>query len=411
MGGCKCQFYGCENSTIVSQQQSAEKLSHFFHFPVRDWDRVVQWAILSNNMDFLSLPSSKLKNKVVCDLHFQEESFMNYKRERLIKKAIPTIYVKDGIEIDLELNPEPYVIENYQKPVLSNPSEAFKLSVSNPIDLVENKEDLYQLVDEEEVPAKKIKLEKSSASVLEQQTKSSPAAASSKFTVLNKNANQKCTKPTRTSQDVSLVPAVSKTIKLAPVIKKELVKKKFNIIRNEVAKAPIVEAPRPEFMVITMPMEEIEQINEIPIVEEVSVPPAEPDYEMQVDLMPILMDSLKQIGEIKSILNVKQAEKPLTIKEEVVSSMTPSQLNKVQLFNGIKRYLSPAMQALLRIELFSNAEREYKQDEKVLSTEILKLGNPVYDFLCEEWRLRLPPKKDVQVWINEQPNLEDDDAC
>ena len=368
----------------------------------RDWDRVVQWAILSNNMDFLNLPASKLKNKVVCDLHFREESFMNYKRERLIKKAIPTIYMKDGEEIDLELNPEPYVIENNQKPVLKNPLDAFRLSVSNPIDLVENKEDLFQLQDEEEVPTKKMKTEKPSAIILQHQIKPSPIVTSPKFKVLNKNASQKILNSPRTSQDVSVVPAISKPIKLAPVIKKELVHKKFNIIKNEVSKPSIDESSHPEFMVITMPMEEIEQIDEIPTIEEMSVPVD--------DLMPILMDSLKQIGEIKSILSVQKTIPP-TLKEESGSSMTPSQLNKVQLFNGIKRYLSPAMQALLRIELFSNPEREYKQDEKVLSTEILKLGNPVYDFLCEEWRLRLPPKKDVQLWIKEQPNLQDDDAC
>ncbi|CAO1421252.1 unnamed protein product [Diamesa hyperborea] len=403
MGGCKCQFYGCENSTIVAQQQNADKLSHFFHFPVRDWERVVQWAILSNNMDFLSLPPSKLKNKVICDLHFKEESFMNYKRERLIKNAVPNIYVKDGEDIDLLLDPEPYVVENQQKPVLSNPFVTSPSSVSSPIDLVENKEHLYQLLDDV-VPAKRMKTDKNSAITTIQQVIVKPVAASSKFTVLNKNVSQKSTNPPRT-----LVQAPSKPIKLAPVLQKE-VSKKINVINNEVSQPAIEESPQPEYMVITMPMEEMEEIDEIPIVEQVTIPTV-PTQEIPVDFMPMLMDSLKQIGEIKSILNVKQEKKPSPIKEESAISMTPSQLNKVQLFNGIKRYLSPAMQALLRIELFSNPEREYKQDEKVLSTEILKLGNPVYDFLCEEWRLRLPPKKDVQLWINEQLNTEDDDAC
>ena len=186
------------------------------------------------------------------------------------------------------------------------------------------------------------------------------------------------------------------------------VQKKLNVKDNDVSKPAKEEPSEPEYMVITMPEEEMEQSDEMPIVDESSIPT---ESYHEVDLMPILMDSLKQIGEIKSILNVKQQNKPSTIKEELASSMTPSQLNKVQLFNGIKRYLSPAMQALLRIELFSNPEREYKQDEKILSTEILKLGNPVYDFLCEEWRLRLPPKKNVELWIHEQPNTEDDDAC
>ena len=362
-------------------------------------------------MDFLSLPPSKLKNKVICDLHFKEESFMNYKRERLIKNAVPNIYVKDGEEIDLLLNPEPYVIENNQKPVLSN-SVSIQLNVSSPIDLVENKEHLYQLLDEVEVPVKRMKTDNISAINTIRQVMLKPIAASSKFTVLNKNVSQKSTNSPRTLQDpvTSLVQATSKPIKLAPALKKEPVSKKFNVINNEVSKPTIEESLTSEYMVITMPMEEMEEVDEIPVVEPILTPTV-PTQEIPVDFMPMLMDSLKQIGEIKTILNVKQEKKPSTIKEESASPMTPSQLNKVQLFNGIKRYLSPAMQALLRIELFSNPEREYKQDEKVLSTEILKLGNPVYDFLCEEWRLRLPPKKDVQLWINEQLNTEDDDAC
>jgi hypothetical protein len=36
-------------------------------------------------MPFLELPLDKLKNKVVCDLHFKEIHFMNYKREKLNK--------------------------------------------------------------------------------------------------------------------------------------------------------------------------------------------------------------------------------------------------------------------------------------------------------------------------------------
>lgn len=394
----------------------------------RDWDRVVQWAILSNNMDFLTLPASKLKNKVICDLHFKEDCFMNYKKERLVKKAVPTIYIKNGEEIDLMLNPGPYVIENNQKPVLSNPAESFKFSVSNAIDLVENKDDLYQMLDEVEAPAKKMKTNTNRAIHITTQVKSKPTVATTKFTVLNKNVGQKYINSVRASQ--SPVLSLSKPKTINSVLNKEIVQsvqRKFNVIKNEVSKPLNEEPPQPEFMVITMPMEEtedaeemeeveeieeIEEINEMSIVEEVPIP-TQSNHEVAVDLMPILMDSLKQIGEIKSILNVRHQDQMVSslTKDDGENSITQSQLNKVQLFNGIKRYLSPAMQALLRIELFSNAEREYKPDEKVLSSEILKLGSPVYDFLCEEWRLRLPPKKDVQLWINDQPNTDEDDAC
>lgn len=131
------------------------------------------------------------------------------------------------------------------------------------------------------------------------------------------------------------------------------------------------------------------------------------------DLKPILMDSLKQIAEIKSMLNnVKQSEVVQTTPKDADdnANISQSQFNKVQLFNGIKRYLSPSMNALLRIELFSTPGREYKKDEKIICQELLLLGEKAYSFLNDEWRLRLPAKQEVQKWLDEQATEEDDDA-
>lgn len=130
------------------------------------------------------------------------------------------------------------------------------------------------------------------------------------------------------------------------------------------------------------------------------------------DLKPILMDSLKQIAEIKNMLNIKQSEVVQTTPKDADdnASISQSQFNKVQLFNGIKRYLSPSMNALLRIELFSSPGREYKKDEKIICQELLLLGEQAYSFLNDEWRLRLPAKQEVQKWLDEQATEEDDDA-
>lgn len=123
------------------------------------------------------------------------------------------------------------------------------------------------------------------------------------------------------------------------------------------------------------------------------------------------MDSIKQIAEIKELLtkNKAQAASATPMKSEPESfNISQSHMNKVQLFNGIKRYLSPSMNALLRIELFSAPNREYKKDEKIICQELLSLGEKTYDFLAEEWRLRLPAKEDAQRWIDEQITDEDD---
>lgn len=135
------------------------------------------------------------------------------------------------------------------------------------------------------------------------------------------------------------------------------------------------------------------------------------------DLKPMLLDSLKQISEIKELLNEKQSEiaspsAPVSSKRhtEECTNISRSQFNKVQLFNGIKRYLSPSLIALLRMELFATPGREYKKDEKIICQELLSLGDKVYNFFTDEWRIRLPAKKDVNVWHEEQLVEEDDDA-
>lgn len=93
-------------------------------------------------------------------------------------------------------------------------------------------------------------------------------------------------------------------------------------------------------------------------------------------------------------------------------------MSKPHLFNGIRRYLNPSMVALLRMEMFGEAEREYKPDEREIAMELMRLPptdaapGSVYDFMRSEWRFRLPPRNDVLQWIQERDananNIEDE---
>lgn len=68
------------------------------------------------------------------------------------------------------------------------------------------------------------------------------------------------------------------------------------------------------------------------------------------------------------------------------------------------------MIALLRIELFGNAECEWKADERRVATDLLRLGDHVYEFMRDEWRVRLPPVATAQVWSDAaQVELDDDE--
>lgn len=83
-------------------------------------------------------------------------------------------------------------------------------------------------------------------------------------------------------------------------------------------------------------------------------------------------------------------------------------MSKPVLFNGIKRYLNPSMVALLRMEMFGEAEREFKPDERDIAMELMKLPlddaqpGSVYEFMRSEWRFRLPPRNSVLQWIQER---------
>ncbi|XP_075161325.1 uncharacterized protein LOC142234130 [Haematobia irritans] len=82
---------------------------------------------------------------------------------------------------------------------------------------------------------------------------------------------------------------------------------------------------------------------------------------------------------------------------------------KAQLFNGIKRYISSSMQALLRMEMFGSSDREWKQDERQVSVDLLRLGESVYNYFTDEWRLRLPMLRDVRNWLTQAVDIEQEE--
>lgn len=101
MGGCRCSFRSCPNNSANSPKM------HFFHFPTKFPERVQQWAQYSDNMHFVSLPESQLRNKVVCQNHFRDNCFMNYLHDKLTKRAVPTLLTLDtGEVLDFEIESE-----------------------------------------------------------------------------------------------------------------------------------------------------------------------------------------------------------------------------------------------------------------------------------------------------------------
>ncbi|KAF5294729.1 hypothetical protein FQA39_LY00213 [Lamprigera yunnana] len=86
MGGCRCSYKNCIRAT-----KNSDKDFHFFHYPARDYDRCRQWIINAQKMYFLDLPTDQLRNKVICQNHFEDHYFTNPNKRRLIHNAVPTI--------------------------------------------------------------------------------------------------------------------------------------------------------------------------------------------------------------------------------------------------------------------------------------------------------------------------------
>lgn len=85
MGGCRCSYKNCKSAT-----KTTENL-HFFHYPVKHTERCRKWIENACKPQFFDLAEDQLRNKVVCELHFEERCFTNINRRRLLHDAIPTL--------------------------------------------------------------------------------------------------------------------------------------------------------------------------------------------------------------------------------------------------------------------------------------------------------------------------------
>ncbi|XP_060537194.1 uncharacterized protein LOC132708696 [Cylas formicarius] len=85
MGGCRCSYKNCKNTTKTTDNM------HFFHYPVKQKERCIKWIENACKPKFFELEEEQLRNKVVCEVHFENKWFPNLQRKRLIQGAIPTL--------------------------------------------------------------------------------------------------------------------------------------------------------------------------------------------------------------------------------------------------------------------------------------------------------------------------------
>lgn len=415
---------------------------HFFHFPYKDVLRCKKWASNSGNLSFLSLPDNKLRNKVVCEIHFVEKAFMNFKKERLVKTAVPTqmplkngemamynctddeaenmVYPQEAEDIDLPgdessvtksptlLNKWQEPIENVQEPAMMAPKrKAAMVKRSFPINKQSKLEEKIEFINTDSAPSR---------------VDESVFQVSLDLDPINTTVEAK---------PKILRPKIIK-MRSQPVIKQELPspqKSPATTILNNIKISTLA-------AMTTTPVQRRISYGarkntekSIKVLESTVISPADisetaftvsnasaSTIEAQSSK---LEDMSKQIEELKALLTAKASSENTS---PALAAAAPSMsqfvkvekgpaLTKIQLFNGMRKYLNPSMVALLRMEMFGSTEREYRPDEKQFSKELYNLNESVYDYMRDEWRFRLPAKSVVKSWLENQDDEDNWELC
>lgn len=431
---------------------------------------------MSNNMNLVTQPANKIKNKVICDGHFKIECFMNWKKERLIKSAVPTIMItEDGSAIDLEENPQDFILKNEQIEVPRNfmvlaerNSNSLNETATSttPPSQTSNTKTTINLSELESDPITLVlqnpRAERSAQNSISSKPQTKEVTCYSKPTHINEKSSATNSKAPSIQTPPKIIAGTSKCTATPEKIiqqtperrlircenlnqaKNYIIQKGRSPVSNMVFRKlqPKLDSPVKPPLVKRIKLSESEspvKLNEemVDITDEVEIIPfvqedeeKDDEKEMKVEAKPIpeinhptettstllvkaLIESRKKIEELNLKLSALQSQVQITNQPEKPIKTEPLQLNKAQLFNGIKKYLNPSMSSLLRIELFETQGRQWKNDEKSLSVELYKLGQHVYEYMRDEMRFRLPPSALVEKWIADNDHLLDDldDAC
>ncbi|KAJ6638005.1 hypothetical protein Bhyg_10737 [Pseudolycoriella hygida] len=415
MGGCRCTFRNCENSTQNSPSM------HFFHFPFRDLPRCEKWAEYSNNLAFLQLPINQLRNKVICETHFKEPCFMNIKRERLTKFAIPTLLrTKSGEVVDFEIdqsNPTIYDVQTsktskFYKPPITKPvkllnSEASKVQITNVIcEDDANTDGLGNATFEfAEVVNCHDEVEDISESIEIAEHRSDTEIGEPTFLneiTLTKIEMNRFDRDNENGTTASYAKLKRKTL---PTVKNKL---QSDVILNKECSSKESDFEVGEIDLYDFSPKRAKFSEPAPIIKSENVV----DKTLFLETMEKQIKELNDLKEIitKKVDQLEELQKQSVESQKVTCSTQekprytieagPTR-TKIQLFNGIKKYLNPSMVSLLRMEMFGDTERQYKSDEKSLAVELLNVESNIYEYMRSELRFRLPPKKEAESWAKE----------
>lgn len=403
--------------------------------------RCEKWIKYSDNPTFKDMEDKKLRNRNVCEEHFRFKMFMNIRKERLVRFAIPTLMktksngkvydlqkMEDCCEIEnlnafSELDDyfDQFLVEDSENPTLVGLQQPVTEVVREPSSFTLNEQNIGEIPVEfqsEKEPPEVVKVLPKKIILTPVRKKVMKRPAISESSELGPG-------PVKMMKTVKILNSsnLMKTVTAEPIEIQTLMSSNKILLKQEPEGRD--KSPQQQKEVFDM-IEKIKEERENAILNEKKAKQNLNESQVKITLLELKVQELEKKLKLAEAIKSKPA-KALTVSVSVQTDpepkvvpkvqtspngqaqAKPGTLSKPQLFNGIKRYLSNAMATLLKMEMFGNSEREWKADEKKISCEVMRLGKDVYEYFTDEWRLRLPSKSEVSNWMQDNADDEEED--
>lgn len=346
---------------------------------------------------------------------------MNYKKERLVKTAVPTLHVaQNGAIAACKLDEKALAVLAYD---FNDKGKSINLPDTKPVLLTNESTDLA-----DNYINKEMRSERSHSVSPVSEPNRTPIVLNSAFPITKINKRQFAVKNVQEKRIIAqksddemhvnrLVKRKRRNEKATDDVVTLLCTKTYT--KSNAGNAYLLQEPPAD--TFDDPSSSIENTTET-ITDSATDTENHSNAADNTVYMQMMSEQMKQIEELKKIIadkmttNVKvesnngHASQPAAGPQSIRVEKCPP-MSKVQLFNGIRKYLNPSMVALLRMEMFGSSDREYRVDEKQFAKELFELNQNVYDYMRDEWRFRLPPKVDVETWIKSPDEDETWEVC
>lgn len=337
MGGCRCSYRNCTNTT-----KTRDNL-HFFHYPVKQKERCRQWIENAKKPQFYDLDEDQLRNKVVCETHFEICYFPNEQKKRLLQGAIPTL--NGDCKTKLSPNGETLKIQDVQVLPANADGTIFILETQN--NYISEKVESYIYTNN----GLMVPLNKSNESNLD-------TALNSSLYTGNDN------------EEMETTPHKPIVVDIKDITDFDVFVHEFDSVQGDQNKHKVIKPPR--FIENKKPSDESRNVEDL---------------------------FVKTIN-MKYIKQIKQHSKDIALLKRMLKSKQRQsrRLNNTAIINILRKQLPPSLLNVVKLNILNSTELT-AEDAEFFST-IYSTSPQVYHLLAQKYQWQLPPAKVFNSSIN-----------